>query len=160
MNIKIICTLCICYTAFVKVQKNVGIIEGNTLNICWFPSFRKVEYLKCKILCTYFDSWQIDCVDFTNRGIILATDIIFDKSCRSYSGTIISTWAIIKGPAESWWHGCNWMVRWVMKFVSPALRISYTQSQYREVAQGDIFMEQKMWFVLHMSNFWECFFMF
>ena len=108
MNIKIICTLCICYTAFVKVQKNVGIIEGNTLNICWFPSFRKVEYLKCKILCTYFDSWQIDCVDFTNRGIILATDIIFDKSCRSYSGTIISTWAIIKGPGESWWHGCNW----------------------------------------------------
>ena len=108
MNIKIICTLCICYTAFVKVQKNVGIIEGNTLNICWFPSFRKVEYLKCKILCTHFDSWQIDCVDFTNRGIILATDIIFDKSCRSYSGTIISTWAIIKGPGESWWHGCNW----------------------------------------------------
>ena len=40
-------------------------------------------------------------VDFTNRRKIIATVLIFDISCRSYCGTIISSWAIIKVPGES-----------------------------------------------------------
>ena len=40
-------------------------------------------------------------VDFTNRRIIPATGYIFDVSCSEYCSTIISTWAIIKGPGES-----------------------------------------------------------
>ena len=44
-----------------------------------------------------------------------------------------------------------------MRFVAWALRISYTQSQYIEVVQGDIFMEQKMRFGLVLGWFWAGF---